>query len=384
MQHSPAGANYIKPAMRSRESAAKVQVTPLLDPELPTTIHGTSRGRKCKTLRKKSPVKRIACRLINFTEMPTAREALGAATKIVADTGDLDSIKSLAPVDATTNPSLILAAVSDPKFSELVNEAIKSAKGDTTEEKVVDATDRLAVAFGTEITKLVPGYVSTEVDARLSYDVEGTIAKAKKIIDLYKEKGIDKSRILIKIASTYEGIKAAEQLEKEGITCNMTLLFNFYQAIAAAQAKATLISPFVGRILDWYKANTKVEYTHETDPGVLSVRQIYNYYKKHGHETIVMGASFRSVGEVLALCGCDRLTISPALLLEMDKLTDEVPVKMSVEEALKQDIPKVVVDEKKFRWEMNQDAMATEKLADGIRKFAADLDKLEAIVKSKL
>jgi transaldolase len=316
--------------------------------------------------------------------MPTAREALGAATKIVADTGDLDSIKSLAPVDATTNPSLILAAVSDPKFSELVNEAIKSAKGDTTEEKVVDATDRLAVAFGTEITKLVPGYVSTEVDARLSYDVEGTIAKAKKIIDLYKEKGIDKSRILIKIASTYEGIKAAEQLEKEGITCNMTLLFNFYQAIAAAQAKATLISPFVGRILDWYKANTKVEYTHETDPGVLSVRQIYNYYKKHGHETIVMGASFRSVGEVLALCGCDRLTISPALLLEMDKLTDEVPVKMSVEEALKQDIPKVVVDEKKFRWEMNQDAMATEKLADGIRKFAADLDKLEAIVKSKL
>jgi transaldolase len=316
--------------------------------------------------------------------MPTAREALGAATKIVADTGDLDSIKSLAPVDATTNPSLILAAVSDPKFSELVNEAIKSAKGDTTEEKVVDATDRLAVAFGTEITKLVPGYVSTEVDARLSYDVEGTIAKAKKIIDLYKEKGIDKSRILIKIASTYEGIKAAEQLEKEGITCNMTLLFNFYQAIAAAQAKATLISPFVGRILDWYKANTKVEYTHETDPGVLSVRQIYNYYKKHGHETIVMGASFRSVGEVLALCGCDRLTISPALLLEMDKLTDEVPVKMSVEQALKQDIPKVVVDEKKFRWEMNQDAMATEKLADGIRKFAADLDKLEAIVKSKL
>jgi transaldolase len=316
--------------------------------------------------------------------MPTAREALGAATKIVADTGDLDSIKSLAPVDATTNPSLILAAVSDPKFSELVNEAIKSAKGDTTEEKVVDATDRLAVAFGTEITKLVPGYVSTEVDARLSYDVEGTIAKAKKIIDLYKEKGIDKSRILIKIASTYEGIKAAEQLEKEGITCNMTLLFNFYQAIAAAQAKATLISPFVGRILDWYKANTKIEYTHETDPGVLSVRQIYNYYKKHGHETIVMGASFRSVGEVLALCGCDRLTISPALLLEMDKLTDEVPVKMSVEEALKQDIPKVVVDEKKFRWEMNQDAMATEKLADGIRKFAADLDKLEAIVKSKL
>lgn len=197
--------------------------------------------------------------------------------------GDLDSIKSLAPVDATTNPSLILAAVSDPKFAALVDEAIKSAQGATTEEKVADATDRLAVAFGTEITKLVPGYVSTEVDARLSYDVEGTIAKAKKIIGLYKEKGIDKSRILIKIASTWEGIMAAEKLEKEGITCNMTLLFNFYQAIAAAQAKATLISPFVGRILDWYKANNKgVEYTHESDPGVLSVRQIYNYYKKHG------------------------------------------------------------------------------------------------------
>lgn len=316
--------------------------------------------------------------------MPTAREALAAATKIVADTGDLDSIKSLAPVDATTNPSLILAAVSDPKFAALVDEAIKSAKGETTEEKVTDATDRLAVAFGTEITKLVPGYVSTEVDARLSYDVEGTIAKAKKIIGLYKEKGIDKSRILIKIASTYEGIKAAEVLEKEGITCNMTLLFNFYQAIAAAQAKATLISPFVGRILDWYKANKKEEYTHETDPGVLSVRQIYNYYKKHGHTTIVMGASFRSVGEVLALCGCDRLTISPALLMEMDKMNDEVPVKMSEAEAAKLDIPAVVVDEKKFRWEMNQDAMANEKLAEGIRKFAADLDKLEGIVKSKL
>jgi len=317
--------------------------------------------------------------------MPTARESLGAATKIVADTGDLDSIKSLAPVDATTNPSLILAAVSDPKFAALVDEAIKSAKGETTEEKVTDATDRLAVAFGTEITKLVPGYVSTEVDARLSYDVEGTIAKAKKIIELYKEKGIDKSRILIKIASTYEGIKAAEQLEKEGITCNMTLLFNFYQAIAAAQAKATLISPFVGRILDWYKANNKgVEYTHETDPGVLSVRQIYNYYKKHGHKTIVMGASFRSVGEVLALCGCDRLTISPALLKEMDTMTDEVPVKLSADEAKTLDIPAISVDEKKFRWEMNQDAMANEKLAEGIRKFAADLDKLEGIVKSKL
>lgn len=214
--------------------------------------------------------------------------------------------------------------------------------------------------------------------------VEGTIAKAKKIIALYKEKGIDKSRILIKIASTWEGIVAAEALEKEGITCNMTLLFNYYQAIAAAQKKATLISPFVGRILDWFKANTKEEYTHETDPGVLSVRQIYNYYKKHGHETIVMGASFRSAGEVLALCGCDRLTISPKLLQEMESMTEDVPVKMSVDAAKKLDIPAVTVDEKKFRWEMNQDAMANEKLAEGIRKFAADLDKLESIVKAKI
>eukprot|EP00290_Baffinella_frigidus_P008084 CAMPEP_0180137140 /NCGR_PEP_ID=MMETSP0986-20121125/12011_1 /TAXON_ID=697907 /ORGANISM="non described non described, Strain CCMP2293" /LENGTH=316 /DNA_ID=CAMNT_0022078497 /DNA_START=30 /DNA_END=980 /DNA_ORIENTATION=+ len=316
--------------------------------------------------------------------MANTRAKLAAVTKIVADTGDLDSIKSLAPVDATTNPSLIFAAVSDPKFAELVDAAIKSAKGDTTEEKVVDAVDRLSVAFGTEITKLVPGYVSTEVDARLSFDVEATLNKARKIIGLYKEKGVDKSRILIKIASTWEGIQAARVLEQEGVTCNMTLLFNFYQAVACAEAKATLISPFVGRILDWYKAANKKEYSHEEDPGVLSVEKIYNYYKKHGHATIVMGASFRSSGEVLALAGCDRLTIAPKLLLEMDGMTADVPLRLDAEKAMKMDIPKVTCDENTFRWEMNEDAMATEKLAEGIRNFAKDLVKVENIVRAKL
>jgi len=316
--------------------------------------------------------------------MSNAREQLAKATKIVADTGDLDSIRDLKPEDATTNPSLILAAVSNPKFADLVDEAIKSAKGDNLDDKVADATDRLAVAFGSEISKLVPGYVSTEVDARLSFDVAGTIAKANKILALYAEKGVPKERILIKIASTWEGIQAARKLEAEGVKCNMTLLFNFYQAVAAADAKATLISPFVGRILDWYKAKEKKDYSHDEDPGVLSVRKIFDYYKRHGHQTIVMGASFRSVGEVLALCGCDRLTISPALLQEMAALTDDVPLKLDSEAAKAKDIPAVTVTENVFRWEMNEDAMATEKLAEGIRKFAADLNKLEGIVKAKM
>lgn len=302
----------------------------------------------------------------------------------MADTGDLDSIRKLQPVDATTNPSLILAAVSDPKFADLVNSTIESAQGSSVDEKVADATDRLAVAFGTEITKIVPGYVSTEVDARLSFDKDATIAKAHKIIALYEQKGVPKERILIKIAATWEGIKAAEVLETQGIKCNITLLFNFYQAVAAATAKATLISPFVGRILDWYKATEKRDFTPEEDPGVLSVRKIFDYYKKFGHQTIVMGASFRSVGEVLALAGCDRLTISPQLLEQMDAMTDEVPKKLDEEKAKTLDLAEVVVDEKVFRWELNQDAMATEKLADGIRKFAADLEKLEKIVRTRL
>jgi transaldolase len=298
--------------------------------------------------------------------------------------GGACSIRELKPVDATTNPSLILAAVNDPKFADLVDKAIKSAKGNTVDEKVTDATERLAVAFGAEITKLVPGYVSTEVDARLSFDVNATIAKAHKIIALYEEHGISKERILIKIAATWEGIKAGEILEKQGITCNMTLVFNFYQAVACAHANVRLISPFVGRIMDFYKAKEGRDFAPEEDPGVLSVRKIFNYYKKHGHETIVMGASFRSVGEVLALAGCDRLTISPKLLQEMDGMSDVVAPKLVAGEAMAMDIPAVEMNEQVFRWEMNQDAMATEKLSDGIRKFAADLDKLEEIVRSKM
>eukprot|EP00293_Proteomonas_sulcata_P003582 CAMPEP_0184325902 /NCGR_PEP_ID=MMETSP1049-20130417/142281_1 /TAXON_ID=77928 /ORGANISM="Proteomonas sulcata, Strain CCMP704" /LENGTH=325 /DNA_ID=CAMNT_0026648067 /DNA_START=63 /DNA_END=1040 /DNA_ORIENTATION=+ len=316
--------------------------------------------------------------------MANTREGLAKCTTIVADTGDLDSIRQLKPDDATTNPSLILAAVNNPKFADLVDSAIKEAQGEDLEEKVKDAVDRLGVAFGAEIVKLVPGYVSTEVDARLSFDVQGTIAKAHKTISLYEKVGVPKERILIKIASTWEGIQAAKVLQEQGVRCNMTLLFNFYQAIAAAEAKVTLISPFVGRILDWYKKSTGKDYAHDEDPGVLSVKKIYNYYKKYGYETIVMGASFRSVGEVLALAGCDRLTISPALLTEMDGMTEAVTPKVDAAAAKDMDIPKVTVDENVFRWQMNEDPMATEKLAEGIRKFAADLVKVEDIVREKL
>ena len=245
--------------------------------------------------------------------------------------------------------------------------------------------DKLAVNFGAEITKIVPGYVSTEVDARLSFDTEATIAKARKIIDLYKEVGIDKSRILIKIASTWEGIEACKVLEKEGITCNCTLIFSKAQAIACAQADATLISPFVGRIMDWYKKKEGVDgYAASEDPGVRSVTTIYNYYKKHGHKTIVMGASFRNKGEIVELAGCDRLTIAPSLLEELSSSTDPVVQKLDAAAASAMDIEKIVVDEKTFRWMMNEDAMATEKLAEGIRNFSADIVKLENIVKSKI
>lgn len=245
--------------------------------------------------------------------------------------------------------------------------------------------DNVAVNFGTEITKIVPGYVSTEVDARLSFDTQSTIAKARSLIAMYKEAGIDKSRILIKIAATWEGIKAAEVLEKEGITCNLTLIFHLAQAIACAEAGVTLISPFVGRIMDWHKAHDKVDgYAPDKDPGVISVTQIYNYYKKHGYTTIVMGASFRNVGEILHLAGCDRLTISPQLLDELSASKDVVTQHLDAEKAALQTIDKVEMDEKTFRWMMNDDAMATEKLAEGIRSFAADIVKLEAIVKKKM
>lgn len=248
-----------------------------------------------------------------------------------------------------------------------------------------NSQDKLAVAFGTEITKIVPGYVSTEVDARLSFDTEATIQKARDLIKLYEEVGIKKERILIKIAATYEGIQAAKVLEKEGITCNLTLIFSIAQAIACADAGCTLISPFVGRIMDWYKRSKGVDkFEPSEDPGVMSVTAIYNYYKKFGYETIVMGASFRNSGEILELAGCDRLTISPQLLEELTNSTDDVPQKLDASKAAEMDIPKVEMTESTFRWMMNEDAMATEKLAEGIRGFAADIVKLEEIVQAKI
>mmetsp|Transcript_25673 Transcript_25673/g.35992 ORF Transcript_25673/g.35992 Transcript_25673/m.35992 type:complete len:323 (-) Transcript_25673:1658-2626(-) len=307
-------------------------------------------------------------------------EQLKAHTIVVADTGDIDAINKFKPQDATTNPSLIYKAAAMTEYAHLVDDAVKYAKGD-----LGLAMDKVAVNFGIEITKIVPGYVSTEVDARLSFDTEATIAKARTLIELYKEAGIDKSRILIKIAATWEGIKAAEVLEKEGITCNLTLIFSIAQAIACAEAGATLISPFVGRIMDWYKKSEGVDgYAPAEDPGVKSVSQIYNYYKKHGHTTIVMGASFRNAEEILELTGCDRLTISPALLDKLSSSMDAVGEKLNAEASKAMDIAKIDMSENIFRWMLNEDAMATEKLSEGIRNFAADIVKLEDIIKSKV
>lgn len=307
-------------------------------------------------------------------------DQLKALTTIVADTGDIEAIRKFKPEDATTNPSLIYKAAQMPAYQNLVDDAIEYGKGD-----VGTVMDKLAVNFGIEITKIVPGYVSTEVDARLSFDTEATIAKARRIIDLYKEAGVDKKRILIKIAATWEGIKAAEVLEKEGITCNLTLIFSKAQAIACGDAKCTLISPFVGRIMDWYKKAEGVDgYKPNDDPGVKSVSSIYNYYKKYGYETIVMGASFRNTEEILELAGCDRLTISPGLLETLSNSTDEVTQKLDASKSGSMDISKIDMDEKTFRWMMNEDAMATEKLAEGIRNFGKDIVKLEDIVKSKI
>ncbi|WP_425050921.1 transaldolase [Pseudomaricurvus hydrocarbonicus] len=296
-------------------------------------------------------------------------------TDVVADTGDIEAIARYQPLDATTNPSLLFKAAQMPQYAPLLQEALKMAQGD-----IGLAGDYLAVAIGAEIIKLVPGRVSTEVDARLSFNTEATINKAKHLIDLYQERGIDKSRILIKIASTWEGIRAAEVLEKEGINCNLTLLFNFAQAVACAEAGVTLISPFVGRILDWYKANTDVkEYTADTDPGVLSVTGIYNYYKQHGYQTIVMGASFRNLGEIEGLAGCDRLTISPQLLEELSQDQQTLVQRLSAT-ASTQEQPKQSFDEAGFRFAMNEDPMATEKLADGIRNFVKDQINLENLL----
>lgn len=304
---------------------------------------------------------------------------------VVADTGEIEAIRRVKPVDATTNPSLILKAAQMSEYAPLIKEALNGVDraGKSGDEVVADAIDRLAVRFGTEILGIVPGRVSVEVDARLSFDTAGTIEKAKKLIALFAEAGIGKDRVLIKTASTWEGIKAAEKLEKEGINCNLTLIFNFAQARACAEAGVFLISPFVGRILDWYKKNNPgTEYTAKTDPGVVSVTEIYKYFKERGFDTVVMGASFRNAGEIKELAGCDRLTIGPSFLDELAEDHSELPAKLADDGQRKpKDAP---LSEAEFRWEMNADPMATDKLAEGIRGFAAAQIDLEDIIKKML
>ena len=348
-------------------------------------------------------------------------EQLKKLTTVVADTGEFEAMRTFKPQDATTNPSLILAASKVAQYAPIVERAITYGKGldcSSIEERVALTVDKMFVLFGCEILKIVPGRVSTEVDARLSFDKvitllsksrwarmnslqviinssyisiqsfqEAQIEKAKRLIKMYEEEGIDKNRILIKLSSTWEGIEAARELEASlGIHCNLTLLFSMAQAVACAEAKVTLISPFVGRILDWYLANdkSKSSYAPQEDPGVVSVTKIYNYYKKFGHKTVVMGASFRNTGEVTALAGCDLLTISPKLLAELDKSTDPVPQLLSAEASKNTDLTKIEMNEKVFRWMLNEDAMATDKLSEGIRKFAADQRKMDQMVKEML
>ena len=316
--------------------------------------------------------------------MTTLLEQLKAVTTVVVDSGDLNAIEQFRPVDATTNPSLLLNASALDFAKPLLAAAASYAKSKTANqaEQISIAGDKFAVDVGTAISKLVPGRVSTEVDARLSFDTAATIAKAHQLVALYQENGISKDKILIKIASTWEGIQAARQLEQEGIQCNLTLLFHLCQARACAEAGVFLISPFVGRILDWYKASTGLSYDAETDPGVISVREIYRYFKQHGHNTIVMGASFRNVGEVLALAGCDRLTIAPALLDELSKQSGDLTVHLQ-DQGVTAEKP-AELSEQAFRWALNEDAMATEKLAEGIRKFAIDQRKLEQVITAAL
>lgn len=308
-------------------------------------------------------------------------DQLKTFTTVVADTGDFESMKAYKPQDATTNPSLIYKAMQMEEYQPLLSKAVQAVDSALSgPAKVAAVIDQLLVAFGQEILNIVPGRVSTEVDARLSFDTAATVAKAQEIIALYEAQGIDKERVLIKIASTWEGIQAAAQLRQDDIRCNLTLLFAQCQAIACAEAGVQLISPFVGRIMDWHKAKTGTTYAAAEDPGVLSVRAIYNYYKKFGYTTEVMGASFRNTGEILELAGCDLLTISPNLLGELAASDTEVETKLSVEHAQTAAIEKIHLDEKMFRWMLNEDAMATEKLAEGIRLFAADIVKLEKIV----
>lgn len=316
--------------------------------------------------------------------MANLLEQLKSMTTIVADTGDVEAIKAVKPVDATTNPSLLLKASVLPQYAPRIDEAIAYAKaqGGSKEQQVENAADKLAVLIGQEILKHIPGKISTEVDARLSFDTDAMVAKARKLIKLYKEAGVDKDRVLIKLATTWEGIKAGEILEKEGISCNMTLLFSFAQARACAEAGVFLISPFVGRILDWYKAKTGETYTAETDPGVLSVRKIYAYYKEHGYKTVVMGASFRNIGELVALAGCDRLTIAPSLLQELETTQGDLTQVLVDHGKTKERPARMTVQE--FRFELNEDAMATEKLAEGIRGFVVDQNKLEKALAERL
>ena len=316
--------------------------------------------------------------------MSNKLEQLRKLTTVVADTGEIDAIKKYQPEDATTNPSLILKAAQIAEYAPYIDQAVKAAKELSTDkaQQLEDACDMLAVNIGKEILKTIPGRISTEVDARLSYNTEASVEKARKLIKLYNDAGISNDRILIKLASTWEGIRAAEILEKEGINCNLTLLFSFAQARACAEAGVFLISPFVGRIMDWYKAKEGRDFTPSEDPGVLSVTKIYNYYKEHGYNTVVMGASFRNIGEILELAGCDRLTISPALLKELEE--SEGVVEEKLKDSNGNAARPSAMTHAEFLWDHNQDPMAVEKLAEGIRNFAIDQGKLETMIQAKL
>lgn len=307
--------------------------------------------------------------------MTSKLDQLKQFTTVVADTGDLDAIARLKPVDATTNPSLLLKAAALPRYANLLDQAVAGSAGD-----LGLACDRFGVAVGQEILKVIPGRISTEVDARLSFDTEATLRRAERLVELYDKAGIGRERVLIKIASTWEGIRAAERLERSGIQTNLTLLFNFAQAVACAEAGVFLISPFVGRIYDWYKKAEGRDYAGAEDPGVQSVSRIYRYYKAHGYETVVMGASFRNLGQIEALAGCDRLTISPDLLQKLAEDDGQLVRQLSAEGAAE---PRQTLDQPAFRWQFNEDAMATEKLAEGIRLFARDQEKLEALLKAR-
>jgi transaldolase len=317
--------------------------------------------------------------------METLLTQLKKVTQVVADTGEINAIKQFSPTDATTNPSLIYKAVCLEEYKPLLSEAVKWAQtqSDNKAQQVIDAGDWLSVKIGSQINQLIPGVISTEVDARLSFDTQAMIDKAHRLIELYQQAGIGKERVLIKLASTWEGIKAAQSLEKEGISCNLTLLFSFAQARACAEANVTLISPFVGRIMDWFKAKTGTQsYAAAEDPGVLSVQKIYSYYKTHDYKTVVMGASFRNIGEIIELAGCDKLTISPALMAELDATSGTLETRLK--DTDNKQPPPAALGEAQFRWMFNEDAMATEKLSEGIRLFAVDQLKLEDMITAQL